>query len=61
MKCSSVHLTATVSNLNRFQWFLQRRNRKNVQNRARIYLFLYLYPLGRGTASSGPIRWGLFI
>jgi len=40
MKCSSVHLTSTLSSLNRFQLFLQWRDRQNVQNRARIYLFI---------------------
>jgi len=39
MKCSSVHLTATLSNLNLFQYFFAATKPENVQNRARIYLF----------------------
>jgi len=33
-------LTATLSNRNRFQQFLQCQNRKNVRSRACIYLFI---------------------
>jgi len=39
IKRRSVHLTETLSNLNRFQVFLHCRNRKNVQNN---HTFTYL-------------------
>jgi len=42
MKCSSVHLTATLSILNRFQSFLQWRNRKKMYKRGHIFTCLVL-------------------
>ena len=40
LKRSCVHVTATVSNLNRFQWFLHCRTGKKLQNGACIFLFI---------------------
>ena len=40
IKCSSVHLAATLSNLNHFNSFCTADTGKNVQNVACIYLFV---------------------
>jgi len=39
-KTQQCTFAATLSNLNRFQYFLQCQNRNNVRNRACIYLFI---------------------